>query len=45
MVTALVLDIMDGTIVGVRVVSNPDKLHRLSERLRADAPADGKAKA
>ncbi len=38
-VTALVLDIMDGAIVGVRVVSNPDKLRRLSENLRADVPA------
>ncbi len=38
-VTALVLDIMGGRIVGVRVVSNPDKLCRLSERLRGDAPA------
>ncbi len=32
-VTALVLDILDGTIVGVRVVSNPDKLARLSAHL------------
>src|SRR6202042_3785549 len=32
-VAALVLDIMDGSIVGVRVVSNPDKLERLSARL------------
>jgi RNA polymerase sigma-70 factor, ECF subfamily len=30
---ALVLDIMDGTIVGVRAVTNPDKLERLSARL------------
>jgi RNA polymerase sigma-70 factor (ECF subfamily) len=28
--TALALDIIDGTIVGVRVVSNPEKLSRLS---------------
>jgi RNA polymerase sigma-70 factor (ECF subfamily) len=34
-VTALVLDIMDGLIVGVRAVTNPDKLDRLSLRLRA----------
>ena len=32
-VAALVLDILDGTIVGVRVVSNPDKLARLSAHL------------
>ncbi len=32
-VAALVLDISDGRIVGVRVVSNPEKLGRLSERL------------
>jgi len=32
-VGAIVLDIMDGSIVGVRVVRNPDKLARLSARL------------
>ena len=32
-VAALVLDIMDGSIVGVRAVTNPDKLARLSARL------------
>jgi RNA polymerase sigma-70 factor, ECF subfamily len=32
-VAALVLDIMDGSIVGVRAVTNPDKLERLSARL------------
>ena len=31
-VAALVLDIMDGSIVGVRSVTNPDKLARLSAR-------------
>ena len=35
-VAALVLDIMDGSIVGVRAVTNPDKLERLSARLPAD---------
>jgi RNA polymerase sigma-70 factor (ECF subfamily) len=40
-VTALVLDIMEGKIVGVRVVSNPDKLQRLSAHLAATASADG----
>lgn len=40
-VAALVLDIMEGKIVGVRVVSNPDKLERLSAQLLAAAPADG----
>ena len=29
---AIVLDIMDGWIVGVRVVRNPDKLARLNAR-------------
>jgi RNA polymerase sigma-70 factor (ECF subfamily) len=33
--TALVLDILEGHIVGVRVVSNPDKLARLSAHLEA----------
>jgi RNA polymerase sigma-70 factor (ECF subfamily) len=39
-VTALVLDIMDGLIVGVRAVTNPDKLERLSLQLQgaADRP-------
>ena len=36
-ITALVLDIMDGLIVGVRAVTNPDKLERLSLHLRAAA--------
>ena len=35
-VTALVLDIMDGVIVGVRVVTNPDKLQRLSTPFRSE---------
>jgi hypothetical protein len=42
-VSAMVLDIMEGSIVGVRVVSNPDKLERLSGVLGSgpseDAPA------
>ena len=42
-VSALVLDIMEGKIVGVRVVSNPDKLQRLSAHLLPAAPADGPA--
>ncbi len=42
-VAALVLDVMEGEIVGVRVVSNPDKLKRLSAQLLAAAPADGPA--
>jgi RNA polymerase sigma-70 factor, ECF subfamily len=37
-VTALVLDILDGSIVGVRAVSNPDKLAHLSARLLAGVP-------
>jgi RNA polymerase sigma-70 factor, ECF subfamily len=36
-VTALVIDIMDGLVVGVRAVTNPDKLERLSAQLRATA--------
>jgi len=32
-VAALVLDIMEGAIVGVRVISNPDKLERLNAQL------------
>jgi RNA polymerase sigma-70 factor (ECF subfamily) len=43
-VAALVLDIMGGLIVGVRAVTNPDKLERLSSQLRAAADApDGVA--
>ena len=42
-VAALVLDIMEGKIVGVRVVSNPDKLERLNGQLLRAAPADGPA--
>lgn len=38
-VAALVLDIMEGLIVGVRVVSNPDKLERLNAQLRQTAEA------
>jgi RNA polymerase sigma-70 factor (ECF subfamily) len=34
-VAAIVLDIMEGRIVGVRVVTNPDKLQRLGEQLLA----------
>ncbi len=37
-VAALVLDILDGAIVGVRAVTNPDKLVRLSARLPAGTP-------
>ena len=46
-VAALVLDILDGTIVGVRVVSNPDKLARLSDHLLGNpaAPAAPKGPA
>jgi RNA polymerase sigma-70 factor (ECF subfamily) len=33
--SALVLDILEGRIVGIRVVSNPDKLARLSTHLEA----------
>ena len=36
-VGAIVLDIMEGSIVAVRVVRNPDKLERLSARLSAGA--------
>ena len=39
-VAALVLDIMDGMIVGVRAVTNPDKLERLSARLPEAAAED-----
>lgn len=37
-VAALVLDILDGAIVGVRAVTNPDKLVRLTARLPAGTP-------
>lgn len=37
-VTALVLDVMDRAIVGVRAVTNPDKLAHLSARLEAGVP-------
>jgi RNA polymerase sigma-70 factor (ECF subfamily) len=40
-VAALVLDIMEGKIVGVRVVTNPDKLERLSAQFRHAAPSEG----
>ena len=36
-VAALVLDIMEGLIVGVRVITNPDKLEHLSAHLARDA--------
>ena len=36
-VGAIVLDIMDGSIVGVRVVRNPDKLVRLTAHLPESA--------
>jgi RNA polymerase sigma-70 factor, ECF subfamily len=39
-VAALVLDIKDGSIVGVRTVTNPDKLERLTERLLPDTAED-----
>jgi RNA polymerase sigma-70 factor (ECF subfamily) len=39
-VAALVLDIMEGSIVGVRTVTNPDKLERLSARLLEAATED-----
>jgi RNA polymerase sigma-70 factor (ECF subfamily) len=39
-VAALVLDIMDGSIVGVRAVTNPDKLERLSARFPESAAED-----
>jgi RNA polymerase sigma-70 factor, ECF subfamily len=38
-VAALVLDILDGRIVGVRAVSNPDKLTHLHDQLGLGAPA------
>ena len=34
----LVLDIMEGSIVGVRTVTNPDKLARLSAQLLESVP-------
>jgi len=34
-VAAIVLDIMEGRIVGIRVITNPDKLHRLGAQLLA----------
>ncbi len=37
-VATLVLDIMDGSIVGVRSVTNPDKLARLSAQLLGSPP-------
>jgi RNA polymerase sigma-70 factor (ECF subfamily) len=40
-VAAVVLDIMGGLIVGVRAVTNPDKLERLSFQLRPAAHAPG----
>jgi RNA polymerase sigma-70 factor (ECF subfamily) len=39
-VAALVLDILDGSIVGVRAVTNPDKLERLSAHLPVGAAED-----
>jgi RNA polymerase sigma-70 factor, ECF subfamily len=36
-VAAIVLDILEGRVVGVRVVSNPDKLRRLGAQLAATA--------
>jgi RNA polymerase sigma-70 factor (ECF subfamily) len=36
-VTALVLDILDGKIVAVRAVTNPDKLERLTEAFATDS--------
>jgi RNA polymerase sigma-70 factor, ECF subfamily len=36
-VAALVLDVMDGMIVGVRVITNPDKLEHLSAHLVTSA--------
>ena len=40
-VAALVLDIVDGRIVDVRAVTNPDKLARLSARLPEAAAGPG----
>jgi RNA polymerase sigma-70 factor (ECF subfamily) len=39
-VSAMVLDILDGMIVAVRVVSNPDKLERLGADLRSRQSGD-----
>ena len=39
-VATLVLDIMEGSIVGVRTVTNPDKLARLSAQLLESAPQE-----
>jgi hypothetical protein len=39
-VATLVLDIMDGSIVGVRSVTNPDKLARLSAHLLSTVPEE-----
>jgi RNA polymerase sigma-70 factor (ECF subfamily) len=39
-VATLVLDIMDGSIVGVRSVTNPDKLARLSAQLLGRVPEE-----
>ncbi len=39
-VTALVLDIMEGVIVGVRAVSNPDKLAHLRGQVLTGAGGD-----
>jgi RNA polymerase sigma-70 factor, ECF subfamily len=39
-VATLVLDIMDGSIVGVRSVTNPDKLARLSAQLLSNVPEE-----
>jgi RNA polymerase sigma-70 factor, ECF subfamily len=39
-VATLVLDIMDGSIVGVRSVTNPDKLARLTAQLLPSAPEE-----
>jgi RNA polymerase sigma-70 factor (ECF subfamily) len=41
-VAALVLDIIGGSIVGVRVVSNPDKLERLSAQLGSSETTSGR---
>ena len=40
-VSAIVLDIMEGMIVGVRVVTNPDKLEHLSAQLAVDTGPTG----
>jgi len=39
-VATLVLDIMEGSIVGVRTVTNPDKLERLSVQLLESVPEE-----